>query len=84
MTDLSKYYISRKGEISTSDLLDLVKSMGYIVGHFALAKGYVPSKSPYLEKYKGRYGEGYILHIPNNETSGSRKSNRYHEIAYLV
>lgn len=45
----------------------------------AYAKGYFPRKrEPAIENYKGRYGEGYKVHLPAYNTS------RYHIVEYWV
>lgn len=51
----------------------------YYYHHTSLTRGYIPKKyAAIVEPYKGRFGEGYILHWPN---SGS---NQYHEISYYI
>lgn len=73
-----------KGKHTTAEIMQILKDAGFVLHHFALRRGYVSSRTPYVEKYEGKFGEGWILNIPNNETSGARQSNRYHEIAYFV
>ncbi len=82
--EYKSYFMPQKGKTTTEALIAMLERDGYILDHFALSRGYVPSKSPYLNRYSGKFGKGYILHIPNNETSGRHKSNNYHEIAYFV
>jgi len=84
MDKYASYFIPTKGATTTAALISMLEADGYLLDHFALSRGYVPSKSPYLASYAGKFGTGYVLHIPNNETSGSRHSNNYHEIAYFI
>ena len=52
---------------------------GLIFHHIAWERGYLSRKeSPFLTKYKGKFGEGYKLHIP------TYKSTHYHIIEYFV
>lgn len=48
--------------------------------HTSLARGYVSRKCPggYIEKYKGRFGEGYKLLTPNYT------STRYCFVTYFI
>lgn len=84
MDKYAHLFITKPGEYTTAQIISILEADGYILDHFAMARGYVPSKCPHLEKYAGKFGEGYTLHIPNNETSGSYHSNNYHEIAYFI
>ena len=51
---------------------------GYFLHHTAYARGYESRTSGVYrdEPYKGRYGEGIIIHYPAWNTT------RYHKIAY--
>lgn len=58
--------------------------------HEATAKGYISSKNEFiLKEYKGRFGNGYIVSLPNNEGFKSRlfgmtKSNNFYNIVYFI
>lgn len=84
MDKYAHLFFTKPGEHTTGEIISLLEADGYILDHFAMARGYVRSKCPHLKKYAGKFGEGYILHIPNNETSRAHHSNNYHEIAYFI
>lgn len=84
MDKYAHLFFTRPGEYTTAQIISILEADGYVLDHFAMAKGYIRSKCPSLNKYSGKFGEGYVLHVPNNETSGAYHSNRYHEIAYFV
>lgn len=50
--------------------------------HRAMAKGYVSKNGKWKENYKGRFGEGYKIHIPNCETK--YVSRTYHFVDYYI
>ena len=58
--------------------------------HEASKKGYVSAKNGRsVEEYKGRFGNGYIVSIPNHEGFNSRlfgmtKSHNYYNIVYFI
>ena len=64
-------------KIGVNELKDLA---GYTYHHTALTRGYLSRKegSEYSEVYKGRYGEGYKVHVPYY------LSTRYHTIVYYI
>lgn len=58
--------------------------------HEATAKGYISSKNEFiLKEYKGRFGRGYAMHMPNKDgictyNYGRTKSNNFHTIIYFI
>lgn len=58
--------------------------------HEASRKGYVSAKNGRIvSEYKGRFGNGYIVSLPNNEGFKSRlfgvtKTNNYYNIVYFI
>lgn len=69
-------------KISKYDIEKQLESEGYHYHHTARARGYIRSGMPSLLIYSGRFGKGWALHSPNNESS--RRSNNYHDISYYV
>lgn len=74
----------------TNDVTDYVTTRERIRGspdhylsHTAVAIGYLARDSGYIESYKGKYGTGYIIHVPTNETA-VKGSKRYHMIEYWI
>ena len=52
---------------------------GLIFHHSALERGYISRKEPpFITIYKGKFGHGYKLHIPDF------RGSRYHIIKYFV
>lgn len=49
--------------------------------HRALQRGYQKKGEPFDEFYRGKFGTGFIKHIPNNECS---VSNNFHFIDYYI
>ena len=83
MKELSNYYWPKKsGAVNTEELTASLIEHGYHSLHTARAKGYIPSKGACVNVYSGKFGEGYVLHTPNNESA--KRSNRYHDIIYFV
>lgn len=63
-------------------LIDLCISSTLHVHHAALAKGYVGvNEDDRIHLYEGRFGSGYIVHVP---TKLSNCSNSYHRVIYYV
>lgn len=65
-----------------------VKSEAELIGevdieyhHSALARGYVGVNNGYQSDYEGRYGMGFIKHIPTRQ---SNCNNNYHMIEYYI
>lgn len=58
--------------------------------HTATEKGYISSKNEFiLKEYKGRFGRGYAMHMPNKDgictyNYGRTKSNNFHTIIYFL
>ena len=58
--------------------------------HEASKKGYVSAKNGRsVTEYKGRFGNGYIVSLPNQEGFNSRlfgmtKSNNFYNIVYFI
>lgn len=58
--------------------------------HEASKKGYVSAKNGRsVAEYKGRFGNGYIVSLPNHEGFHSRlfgmtKSHNYYNIVYFI
>lgn len=50
--------------------------------HTARALGYVGVHGEYVTYYKGRYGEGFVKHLPSGKSS--RYSRYYHDIEYYI
>ena len=48
----------------------------------ARSRGYVHSGRPYISLYQGRYGNGFVYHYPNNQSS--KPSTQYHDIEYWI
>ena len=67
---------------SARELIEAIEAAGYTYHHTARGKGYVPSHRYFVESYKGRFGEGYIVKFPNNESA--KKSNNYFDIRYYI
>lgn len=58
---------------------DLTQSSEYMHHHTSLARGYVSRKSDgFVRAYKGRFGEGYTIALPNWD------STRYYRLAYYI
>lgn len=54
---------------------------GYRLHHGAYARGYVsrkPNAPVRVDPYKGRFGEGFIVHLPCYD------STQYHRITYYI
>ena len=63
-------------------LFELCISSTLHVHKSALAKGYVGvNDGGKIFPYEGRYGSGYVVHLP---TKFSKCSNRFHRVAYYV
>lgn len=69
---------------SVAQAQEELKAEGYTCHHSAMSRGYLPSKNIYVDEYKGTFGEGYILNIPNQRTTRPYHSNGYHPIEYWV
>lgn len=59
----------------------LKNSHFYIEHHKATECGYLRQSCGYIERYSGRFGNGFKLHYPNSFRS---LSNRFHTVVYLV
>lgn len=63
-------------------LIELCISSTLHVHHAALAKGYVGvNEDDRMRIYEGRFGSGYIVHVP---TELSNCSNSYHRVIYYI
>lgn len=51
--------------------------------HEATVQGYIPQHGAYLEEYDGKFGKGYIFHLPTR-TSLEHKTTRYHGVEYWL
>lgn len=59
----------------------LKNSHFYIEHHKAMEIGYLRQSCGYIERYAGRFGNGFKLHYPNSFRS---LGNRFHTVVYLV
>lgn len=58
---------------------ELNNSKDYKLHHRASASGYVSRVKEFqVDEYDGRFGKGYVVHIPRLDT------NRYHYIYYYI
>ena len=77
--NIQKFIYIKEIEHNIIKIEENLRNEGLIFHHSALEKGYISRKEPpFLTKYKGKFGEGYKLHIPD-----FRGSN-YHIIKYFV
>ena len=85
MERIKKYMDAGLGEKrSVTEMFTALEENGYHCHHFALRRGYVRSERGFITAYSGKYGNGYIVNCPNNISTGSKRSNNYHEIAYFT
>lgn len=69
---------------SVNNIVGVVKSCKQVhltLHHSALARGYCRKDSARNEDYQGKFGVGYIEHVP---TKWSDCSNSYHKIRYYL
>lgn len=66
--------------IKASDISSFMAAHGYHLHHVATTRCYVSRATDYrrIEYYKGRFGVGYIIYVPN------WSSTNYSYIAYYV
>lgn len=63
-------------------MTEVMKNAGRAQHHHALARGYRSlSSGCHLDEYDGKFGRGYILHVPN---ALRPCGNRFHWIVYFV
>lgn len=55
---------------------------GYEFHHSSISRGYHPVSSISKYAYKGKFGEGFELHLPT--LISSVNSNRWHRIYYFI
>ena len=67
---------------NADELISKIEAAGYAYHHTARQKGYVPSRRYFVDTYNGRYGKGFIVKFPNNESE--RHSNNYYDIRYYI
>lgn len=88
----AKYFDSKKEAIKTRErALDCLgytaklqaKKVELVNSHSALCKGYLKKGCKYTEYYDGKFGVGYIEHVPNCE-SVLCHNNNYHVIRYYI
>ena len=87
----AKYFDSKKEAIKTRErALDCLgytaklqaKKVELVYHHSALCKGYLRNGCKYTEYYDGKFGVGYIEHVPTRESTCN--SNSYHFVRYYI
>lgn len=56
----------------------ILKPQGYTWHHTSYARGYQTAKEARVDDYKGRFGEGYKIHIHSD------RSSTYHLVMYYT
>lgn len=65
------------------EAVDFLKRRGCTYHHSATVQGYLARNKSYIEEYDGRYGKGYVVHIPT-KLSVEGKTTRYHGVEYWL
>ena len=60
-----------------------IKASGAELSHTSTQAGYISKKNYRVDAYQGRFGRGYILHLPSVFLSPFR-SRRFHPVEYWI
>ena len=63
-------------------LEDALSILGFPYHHRALARGYQPVNDLRVERYSGKFGSGYIFHLPTKNSFC--RGNSTHTIYYYI
>lgn len=59
-----------------------IKASGAKLSHTSTLAGYISKKNYHVDAYQGRFGRGYILHLP---TAFFRyRTRRFHPVEYWI
>lgn len=62
--------------------LELLRLKGFMFHHSARARGYVRKDGFSFITYNGKYGTGYVAHLPTRLVP--TMSSRFHPIFYII
>lgn len=74
-----KPYFVAATPVSLSDFIESKEKRGYKITHTATQAGYISRKvAAVINRYHGRFGNGFIIHRPRFDNSG------FHDVLYLI
>lgn len=75
---------TRQNTLTIAEVMAMVANGTHVVHHTSWRRGYVSRKTDangeygYVNNYDGRFGRGYILHLPDY------RSTMYHTVTYII
>ena len=78
----SLFTASERLEKRLQEIETYFSDLGLEYHHSSVSRGYESVKRIRKESYKGKFGEGYILHLPT--IISNVRGNSFHQINYYV